>query len=189
MKKHTRSLIKLIRERVGTSEMTGCEVGVWRGGNSEGLLRELLGLRLVMVDKYVELTPEEAKSDRDLSKKNLGEMVEAMMEARQRTVDVFGSERAILVVGESVAVSESIADASFDFVFIDANHTYESVSRDLAAWWPKLKTEGLFVGHDYKSSGRKAGVKKAVDEFAEMQDARVQTAPGLLWWFTKGFEK
>ena len=50
----------------------------------------------------------------------------------------------------------------FDFVFIDACHTYESVKKDIKAWYPLVKKGSLLTGHDYCSHF--PGVKKAVDE-------------------------
>lgn len=40
-------------------------------------------------------------------------------------------------------------DDFFDFIYIDADHTYNSVKDDINAWWPKLKTGGIFSGDDY----------------------------------------
>jgi hypothetical protein len=51
------------------------------------------------------------------------------------------------------------------FVFIDANHTYESCKRDIAAWHPTLDDAGYLAGHDYEPQW--PGVVKAVDEFYE----------------------
>jgi len=66
-------------------------------------------------------------------------------------------------------------DEYFDYIFIDANHTYEGVSRDLVDWYPKVKKGGVLCGHDYR--GRKSrdaigriykfGVVEAVDEFVK----------------------
>jgi GT2 family glycosyltransferase len=53
-------------------------------------------------------------------------------------------------------------DNSLDFVFIDAAHDYESVKKDINAWFPKIKKGGIISGHDYAWSD---DVKKAVDEF------------------------
>ena len=53
-------------------------------------------------------------------------------------------------------------DNSLDFVFIDAAHDYESVKKDINAWFPKIKKGGIISGHDYDWSD---DVKKAVDEF------------------------
>lgn len=38
---------------------------------------------------------------------------------------------------------------SLDFIFIDADHSYDSVLEDLNLWYPKLKKGGLLSGHDY----------------------------------------
>jgi len=58
-------------------------------------------------------------------------------------------------------------DKSLDFVFIDAGHEYKSVMRDLVAWYPKVKINGVFAGHDYDYQGQdgEGGVQKAVNDF------------------------
>jgi predicted O-methyltransferase YrrM len=55
-------------------------------------------------------------------------------------------------------------DESLDFVFIDANHEYEQVKKDLQLWYPKVKKGGFFCGHDYHPTW--AGVVKAVNEWS-----------------------
>lgn len=77
-----------------------------------------------------------------------------------------------LVKGESVEIAESIKQYTggyfaeiklIDFVYLDADHTYESVSTDIDAWWPLVSDGGVIAGHDYCESF--PGVIKAVDEF------------------------
>ena len=53
------------------------------------------------------------------------------------------------------------SDKDVDCLFIDAGHSYEAVKKDIEAWLPKMKPNGIIAGHDYNSW---AGVKKAVDE-------------------------
>lgn len=53
-------------------------------------------------------------------------------------------------------------DHSLDFVFIDAGHDYESVKKDITAWFPKIKQTGIIAGHDYHYN---VGVYPAVNEF------------------------
>ncbi len=55
-------------------------------------------------------------------------------------------------------------DASLDFVFFDAGHSYEDLSQDLKAYWPKLKPTGYFAGHDWSEIDF-PGVEKACREF------------------------
>ncbi len=60
-------------------------------------------------------------------------------------------------------------DESLDFIFIDAAHDYNSVKKDILAWFPKLKKGGIIAGHDYTTH---AGVKRAVDEFFHVDVVR-----------------
>lgn len=49
----------------------------------------------------------------------------------------------------------------FDMIFIDGEHTYDGVKKDVIGCLPLLANGGLICGHDY---GAWAGVKEAVDE-------------------------
>ena len=44
--------------------------------------------------------------------------------------------------------AEVIQDSELDFIFIDGDHSYEGVSKDIKLWWPKVKSGGIFAGHD-----------------------------------------
>ncbi len=54
-------------------------------------------------------------------------------------------------------------DKSIDFIYIDANHTYESVKNDLQLYLPKLKSNSVIAGHDYCDI-KWPGVIEAVNE-------------------------
>lgn len=60
--------------------------------------------------------------------------------------------------------NEQIQDESIDAVFLDGDHSYESVSKDLPFWWKKIRNGGWLLGDDYASCC--PGVTKAVDEFS-----------------------
>lgn len=62
----------------------------------------------------------------------------------------------------SIDAVNDFKDESFDWIYIDAFHTYEHVKQDINLWYPKVKKGGLFSGHDYTSW---PGVAQAVDEF------------------------
>ena len=53
-------------------------------------------------------------------------------------------------------------DKSLDFIFIDADHNYEGIKKDLIAWIPKMKDGATMAGHDYTTW---KGVETAVNEF------------------------
>ena len=70
-------------------------------------------------------------------------------------------------------------DQPIDFLYIDADHSYEGVKADLEAWAPHVRKGGLILGDDYGSSIY-PGVKKAWDEFEWEQDItlnRYQSMP------------
>ena len=62
----------------------------------------------------------------------------------------------------SYNVVDQFEDNSFDFIYIDGAHDYESVKKDIELYAPKLKTFGILAGHDYEHTW--PGVIKAVDE-------------------------
>ena len=53
-------------------------------------------------------------------------------------------------------------DESLDGVFIDADHSYEAVKKDIDDWMPKVRKCGILAGHDYIQTF--SGVVKAVNE-------------------------
>ena len=55
-----------------------------------------------------------------------------------------------------------------DFLYIDADHSYEGCKSDLQLWWPHLKVGGLIAGDDYDDP--RWGVTPAWDEFEKEHD-------------------
>lgn len=83
-------------------------------------------------------------------------------------------------------------DDSLDWVYIDGRHDHDAISSDLRAWWPKVKSGGLFSGHDYRNEHNETqccDVKRAVDEWNEEFQGPgpyVTKWPGCYsWWFLK----
>lgn len=180
MKKHARSLVRVLSYQFGTENIRfGAEIGVWRGELSADLLRSFPDLYLVMVDLWKPYD-ESAMYDKD---NNAQAMAKAMRDAIQNTI--FAKNRRMIASRGSVDEASRWVDSCLDFVFIDADHYYESVKADLHAWWPKLGVDGVASGHDYNSVGdrRKGwGVKRAVDEFFEPLGLEVRVEPGNVWW-------
>lgn len=54
-----------------------------------------------------------------------------------------------LIKALSTDAARRFDDGYFDWVYLDALHTYDAVVQDLRAWWPKLREGGLLSGDDY----------------------------------------
>ena len=52
------------------------------------------------------------------------------------------------MVMDSETAASIFADEILDMVFIDANHLYPSIKKDIEIWLPKVKEGGILCGHD-----------------------------------------
>jgi predicted O-methyltransferase YrrM len=59
-----------------------------------------------------------------------------------------GSGIVRMLVMSSESAARVLADASFDLVFIDADHSYRSTKSDIRAWRSKVTRGGILCGHD-----------------------------------------
>lgn len=73
--------------------------------------------------------------------------------------------------GDGSEIAKSVPDESLDFVYIDADHSYASVKRDLESWVGKVRANGFIGGHDY--TFWTIGVVHAVNEFFHIVDEGV----------------
>jgi hypothetical protein len=65
---------------------------------------------------------------------------------------------------DTTEVSQLYPDRHFDFVFIDADHSYTGVLNDIRHWAPKVKMGGIVMGHDIDRGEHFVGVRKAAEE-------------------------
>ena len=91
---------------------------------------------------------------------------------KQSTLEIFQdnfsrlgfSGRADPVVNDSLAAAKQLAPlrGTIDFVFIDADHSYDACKADIEAWLPFVKPGGVIAFHDFGS--RADGVTRAIFE-------------------------
>ena len=73
-------------------------------------------------------------------------------------------------------------DRPIDFIFLDAHHTNPNDRDNIDFWLPKIKSGGLFIGHDLGSIFD--DVRKNVEYMEQLLNKRVNTIPGTsLWYF------
>jgi predicted O-methyltransferase YrrM len=85
-----------------------------------------------------------------------------------------------LVHMASLAASLALAPhGPFDLVFIDAEHTYESIAADVVAWEPHVKRGGVLAGDDYDAD-MFPGLVRGVDKFVKAR-SQTFTTRGRVW--------
>lgn len=152
MSPHRQTLVNLVRKHGWTR---GAELGVDKGILFQHLLESCPDLHLIGVD----VCPVPHRRERCYA-------------IQQQFAD-----RATLLEMTTDEASAYVPDGSLDFVFIDADHAYESVRRDIAHWHQKVRSGGWLGGHDYNAKW--PGVVSAVDEIF---GRRVKTfQPGSIW--------
>lgn len=70
---------------------------------------------------------------------------------------------------KSIIFANSLQNESQGLVFLDDNHTYQYVSKELNAWWPKIKKRGVLCGDDYWMTD----VSKAVNHFVKANNLQL----------------
>ena len=70
---------------------------------------------------------------------------------------------AIVRRSDAAVAADYHADHSIHMAFIDAGHSEENVSADIAAWWPKISRGGFLAGHDLDHP-RHPGVRVALEK-------------------------
>jgi len=159
----------------------GVEVGVAIGQLSECLLMHPR-LALFMIDSWADTNdqPEHYRKSGDTHSQLSGAEQVAHMETARKVVEFAGS-RANVVRQSSLEAAEKFPDGSMDFVFIDADHSYEGCRKDIYAWKPKVKKGGYLCGHDYNFPSC-PGVKEAVDEAVSKNKWKLELGDNYTWF-------
>lgn len=121
------------------------EVGVYKGSYSKEILTVCKPKELFLIDGWETIdthtSSDTVGEDHDCNDKDYWIPIHAQV------VKDF-KDKATICVGDSVSILNTFPDNYFDFIYIDACHTYQGCLRDLEASYPKLKMNGYLAGHD-----------------------------------------
>lgn len=126
---------------------TGVEVGVERGIFSESLCKNNPEVKLFCVDPW-EAYPGYRQN------KSQQEVDEYYREAKKR----LSKYNCRLINKFSLEALKDFEDRSLDFVYIDGNHNFENVTRDIVEWSRKVRYDGILAGHDYVKHRKPTGM-------------------------------
>ena len=178
----TRADIPTFLTNVGAEKI--CEVGVAEGYNFNRLL--VSNLKLAVAVDIWKITDIKSQNDYPFSQEQKDSFYNNMVELSKK------DSRVKVVRDFSINASKQFEDNFFDFVYIDADHTYEAVYKDLCAWYPKVRPGGVLAGHDYfenKTEDLEYGVIKALNRFREENNLpiHVDEAGWYDWFIPKPF--
>lgn len=126
------------------------EIGVHKGDHAQEILNVLPVEKLWLVDPWSSKYPMEHVENNEETWNSLFRYVR----------DRFANRSLVEIVRTTSEEASKFLPNELDFVYIDADHSYESCLQDILYWWPKIKVGGILGGDDYPYPG----VQKATDE-------------------------
>lgn len=135
MRKLRPAFLDAIRTHSLNKNMIGVEIGVNEGKNAFSMLKHLSIKKLYLIDPYVKYSNNDRyitgnQKSFNNAKKNLkrySDKIEFIQDFAENAIDVIPN--------------------NLDFVYIDGNHDYDFVKKDVELYFKKLKLGGL-IGFD-----------------------------------------
>lgn len=150
------------------------EIGSYLGRSSRALAENTVGKVICFDDWYGPRASTDKKPDGSLFTED----------DRISLFDIFSNNMADLItMGKAMPIRTDYNEIEHsdlylapDMIFIDGDHSFDAVSRDLRFWVPKASVGGLICGHDYNYSS----VTEAVNKFFP----KVETVENTSIWYT-----
>lgn len=141
-----RSLVSLLNLTLPENSKA-VEVGVFRAYNLVKILDNVPKISLMYgVDQYLPYSD----YTEDPVNHVTAEKIAKVHEAAYLQIAVSGhKDRIKMLEMSSLLAANSFEDSSLDFIFLDSYMDENSIEEDLNAWYPKLKSGGVFSGHDF----------------------------------------
>lgn len=137
------------------------EVGVEYGGYTDIYINMFYNPEIYLVDLW------SIERNDDPYFKNNPQQLEI---GYNKILTKYGDDKRVKICkGHSDDWCDTFEDGTFDWVYIDANHTYEAAKNDILKWLPKVKKGGVLSGHDFNPDPNNIvydtfGVDRAVKE-------------------------
>ena len=153
----------------------GAEIGVAYGGHAKRIVMKTKS-KLYCIDPYKHL--KNYQDGMNLPQKDFNKLYKYTKNRLKRF-----SGRCRILRNTSTVAARNLK-INLDFVYIDANHTYNGLMKDICIWFAKINNGGIISGHDYNHPNH-PGVKKAVDEFFNRFNWKIHTHKSGVWWVEK----
>ena len=121
-------------------QLIGLEIGTATGLNAKKMLTLLNIKHLYLIDPYGKYKDGDGET-RDYTQ--YIPIMEKKLEKYQNKITLYRET--------SIHAVTHFEDNSLDFIYIDGDHTYQNVSKELELYYPKVKSQGVMGGHDFSA--------------------------------------
>jgi hypothetical protein len=175
----TRPFTYYLKKVYKKTDLIGAEIGIYKGSHSINLIENLPIKCIYLVDPFT--------NEYTVKQTDMNLIYDTAMENLAPYKDKF-----VMVRKKSQEVVDEVPN-DLDFVYIDGDHEYEGVKKDIELYYLKVKKGGIIGGHDYNYSPW-PGVTKAVNEFVKNRDIKLysfyqstdsKNIDVYDWWFVK----
>jgi len=170
-----RHSVRFAKKYFKNKPITAIEIGSWKGENASSIFEELNVRKLYIIDPYLPYQNYVKQG------KSLGNLSNAQSIAKRKLSK--HKNKIIWIKNYSDNAIKEIKE-KVDFVYIDGNHEYEYVKRDVENYYKKLKKGGILAGYDITHERFNRDIFKALKEFSN----KTKITPYISrtdWWMVK----
>lgn len=150
----------------------GAEIGVYKGAFTEKFCKA--GIKMFAIDPWLSFGGQ-GRSQRRQERQNF------LYEHTMRTLEPY--KNCEVIRSTSIDTVRFFRRRGLDFVYIDGNHSFESVAQDIWYWSAKVRPGGMVAGHDYFNTESQA--RNTICHVGYVVDAYTK-AVGIKNWYIFG---
>lgn len=167
-----RGALRTAIKKFGNKRVDVIEIGTYKGINAREILKRLNINQLILIDtwdNYLGYKEFRGESLKKVYKDAINLLKKSKNFSKIKVIKNY-SEKSL----------KELVPRKFDFIYLDGNHDYQYVKKDLELSWPLLRKGGILGGHDIDFTG----VLQAVSEFAIKNKLKLN-AQQRDWWIEK----
>lgn len=154
------------------------EVGVFKGAHSREFRKWFPAARLLLVDPWKAQPNLQGNMYQEFRKQEYWDII------YRQVLNEFGMNPLTVILRDTSRAVATGCLNTFQIVYLDADHAYESVKEDIKLWLPRVTNDGILAGHDYAPLGEYRDVARAVND--TLGKRRIVRGPKKLWMYWKG---
>ena len=148
---------------VAKKRMKVAEIGSWKGMATIVLACNIAPYKgkVFAIDHWL--------GSENVSSQEIAKKIDIYFVFKRNMISFGVWDRIHSLVMDSLTASTIFRNGILDLVFIDADHRYQCVKKDILSWLPKLRNGGILCGHDCEAYYSKypEEIRKKIDEHLE----------------------